>query len=79
MLQLVTDERLAKIRGSNLSLEAQKARKEFQLIPVQVERETRNARNGKSHGQKCFNCKNNKILDEKHANNYKPIQDLDCV
>ncbi|PNF26316.1 hypothetical protein B7P43_G02652, partial [Cryptotermes secundus] len=43
---LVTDERLAKIRDSNLSLEAQQARKEFRLIPVQVEKETRNARNG---------------------------------
>jgi hypothetical protein len=50
VLQLVTDERLAKIRDGNLTLEAQQARKEFQLIPVQVEKETRNARNGKSHG-----------------------------
>jgi hypothetical protein len=56
MLQLVTDVRLAKIRDSNLSLEAQQARNEFQLIPVQVEKETRNARNGKSYGQNLFNC-----------------------
>jgi hypothetical protein len=65
MLQLVTNDRLAKIRDSNMSLEAHQARTEFQLIPVQVEKETRNARNGKSRGQNWFNCDNDKILVEK--------------
>jgi tRNA uridine 5-carbamoylmethylation protein Kti12 len=79
VLQLITDERLAKIRDGNLSLEAQKTRKKFQLIHVQVEKETRNARNGKSHGQNWFNFENNRILDDKYEINYKPTQDWDCV
>ncbi|KDR13206.1 Prominin-1-A [Zootermopsis nevadensis] len=48
-LDLVSDDRLAKIKGlgdGNLSLETQQARGQFHFIPQRVEKETRNARNG---------------------------------